>query len=317
MIYRKILNLPLNELASTGELINMTSTDTEKFQQAGIYFNNIWHGPFDALIILIYGYLQIGVSFVVGFCVVVLLLPLQAWLSHRFAALRMEVATVTDQRVKMTSQAIAGIRQIKLSGWEWPFRDHIEQQRREEMVRVKQASNLKALNESIFFVSCSVVAFTTFATYWALGNHLTPHKVFTTLVLLNAVQLSAAKYFAYGMQAGAEAYASAKRVQRLLEMQEVSKPSQRQVSVTVDGASVSDVDAALVDGEGRVQELSPVARPTSHQVDPSIAVSFRDFTASWSGGQDTSNRGFTLSGINLDIRAGELVVVGEWHRRRR
>jgi hypothetical protein len=178
------------------------------------------------------------------------------------------------------------------------------------MVRVKQASNLKALNESIFFVSCSVVAFTTFATYWALGNHLTPQKVFTTLVLLNAVQLSAAKYFAYGMQAGAEAYASAQRVQRLLEMQEISKPAQQLISPSVDEANASDVTAALVGDKEQAQELAPVVPAASHQIGPDIAVSFRDFTAFWAG-QEAPARGCTLSGISLDIRKGELVVVGE------
>jgi hypothetical protein len=92
----------------------------------------------------------------------------QAFMSKAFAKLRREVATLTDKRVKLTSQAIGtralpllvqlisvlrmgsvtralllthrcatgGSRQMKYMGWEGKFGDAIQEQRRREINRI-------------------------------------------------------------------------------------------------------------------------------------------------------------------------------------
>jgi hypothetical protein len=56
---------------------------------------------------------------------------------------------------------------------------------------LKQATQLRAANEALFFVQPAVLALLVFAVHSAaLGKQLTPSNVFVTLALLNITQVS-------------------------------------------------------------------------------------------------------------------------------
>ncbi|CAN0466179.1 unnamed protein product, partial [Hapterophycus canaliculatus] len=42
----------------------------------------------------------------------------QGCFSRKFASVRQRVTTLTDERVKLTNQAVAGARLMKMNGWE-------------------------------------------------------------------------------------------------------------------------------------------------------------------------------------------------------
>lgn len=278
---------------ATGRVVNMMSVDVEKFQWAGTYCHYAWHGIYEAIAVLIFGYFQLGVSFVVGYAMILLLVPAQAYMSKRFGTLRTQVGEITDKRVKLTNQAISGARQLKVSGWELQFQDAIQEARRKEVGIIVKANTLRAINEAVFFVAQGVVAFVTFVTYWGLGNTLSSEKVFTTLLLFAIVQFGMTKFFPLAVQTVSEGLASARRIQEMLVLDEV------QTTRAIDGDD--PVDHQLSEEGVKAVELTAI---DSHADD--VRISLESFTGSWKGEDGPA----TLSHVDFEVRQGELVAVG-------
>lgn len=62
---------------TTGHLVNLATTDVERFQYGGTFVSYLWEAPVEALVILYLGLQQVGVSFLAGFAALALLVPLQ------------------------------------------------------------------------------------------------------------------------------------------------------------------------------------------------------------------------------------------------
>ena len=62
---------------STGHLVNLTTTDVEKFQYGGMLVNYLWGAPLESLVILYFGLDLVGVSFLAGFAALALMVPMQ------------------------------------------------------------------------------------------------------------------------------------------------------------------------------------------------------------------------------------------------
>ena len=106
-----------NSSASSGRIVNIATNDVERFLLATLFASYIWWAPIQSVAILVIGWINIGWSFVAGFgmlCVV--FAPLQVWLGNRFAKMRSKIAAVTDERVTLVSQAVSGVRVMKMSG---------------------------------------------------------------------------------------------------------------------------------------------------------------------------------------------------------
>lgn len=88
---------------------------------------------------------------------------------------------------------------MKMNGWELQFAQKIDQVRLKEIKKIQHASRLKAWNEAIYFSTNIVVGVVTFTVHVLLGNRLLPHDVFTTFTLINLVQFTMTKFFAYAV----------------------------------------------------------------------------------------------------------------------
>lgn len=93
------------------------------------------------------GFMQLGWSFLAGFAAVVLLVPLQMFFSRSLTGLRSSLGKKTDERIKLVSQALSGVRLMKINGWEWAFNDIIGAARKHEMGFLQRINNVKGLNE--------------------------------------------------------------------------------------------------------------------------------------------------------------------------
>lgn len=109
------------------------------------------------------------------------------------------MAAITDKRVSALSQAITGVRVMKMSGWEHQFNSKIQRIRHEEVKKLQGASRFRALNEAIFFATNVSVAIVIFIVHVMMGNTITPRDVFTTFTLINVVQFTMTKFFAYAV----------------------------------------------------------------------------------------------------------------------
>ncbi|CAM9852477.1 unnamed protein product, partial [Hapterophycus canaliculatus] len=185
---------------STGHLVNLTTTDVEKFQYGGTFLNYLWQAPLESLVILYFGLDLVGVAFLAGFVALALMVPTQVCQGVRFTHVRQRVTVLTDERVKLTNQAVTGARLMKINAWEPALEKEIRRVRAEEVRVLLKATMLRAVNEAMFFVQPAVLSCLVFVTYHMRGNVLKPREVFTTLALLNITQFTMGKFFYLAVQ---------------------------------------------------------------------------------------------------------------------
>lgn len=93
------------------------------------------------LLILTIGWLVIGWYFAVGIALMIFgIAPLQLNLSKKFGGLRSKTARASDARVNATSQAIEGIRVVKMMGYENIFQERITSCRKDEIEAMKRVN---------------------------------------------------------------------------------------------------------------------------------------------------------------------------------
>jgi ATP-binding cassette, subfamily C (CFTR/MRP), member 4 len=143
-IYSKAHTLPANNGASSsvsaGQISNLASNDVERYLMATVVGLYLWWGPFESLLILGVGITIIGPAFAAGFGLfMTILLPLQFYLSQLFAKLRQQVATDTDARISLVSQAISGARVMKMNAWEWQLEKKISDCRAREVRKIMRS----------------------------------------------------------------------------------------------------------------------------------------------------------------------------------
>lgn len=95
--------------ATSGKVVNIATNDVERFLLATLFASHIFWAPIQSIAILIVGWLVIGWSFAAGFGLLIFFfVPLQFYLSKKFAMLRGRIAHITDERVTQVSQAVSG-----------------------------------------------------------------------------------------------------------------------------------------------------------------------------------------------------------------
>ena len=193
-IYRKSLRLPSTiDVVGRGNATNLASNDVERFFLACDMLTNLVWSPLQAAAILFVGWRYlIGPAFAVGTAALVLVVvPLQSYLGRRFAYYRSRVAGITDRRVTLVSQAVAGARVMKMSGYEGRFLQRIANVREEEVRQISKANRLRAYNEAVYFSSNVIKSSIIFVVHLYMGGErLVPGDVFAVMVrrfLLNCV----------------------------------------------------------------------------------------------------------------------------------
>lgn len=222
-IYAKTLRLPSirNDDTTCGRVTNLASNDVERFAPTAIYANLLLASPVEIVTILVVGICTLGPCFLFGYLLLMVLVPLQFWLSRRFVNLRHRVAILTDARVTLVSQAITGARVLKLQGWELELERKISLLRSQEIQQLQRTNRLKACNDAIYYVSSLVVLVSVLALYvGGLGKTLTPRIVFTTFTLWNLLQYSVTKHIPNAIMGLSECYVACQRIQNFLELSE-------------------------------------------------------------------------------------------------
>ena len=195
MIYDKSLRLKSSSVA--GRAINLATNDVERFLLASMFCSYLFWAPFLSVGVLGVGWLMIGWSFVVGFMIfVAVIVPIQLYVGRRFAYLRSRIATLTDARVTLVSQAIAGVRVAKMNSYEEKFEREISAIRKQEVMMMQQVNRFRALNEAIFYAASVTTSVIIFLFRVTSGGLLTPMNVFTTFILINTAQVEITKFLA-------------------------------------------------------------------------------------------------------------------------
>ncbi|XP_034041901.1 multidrug resistance-associated protein 4-like [Thalassophryne amazonica] len=241
MIYRKALSLNSTALRNTtsGQIVNLLSSDVTKFDEVTLYLHFLWIAPVQAAAVIFLLWHVIGPSCLSGMVFVFILMPVQSLFGRLFSPLRAETAVLTDNRICTMNEVISGIHVIKMYGWEKPFAALLNDIRRLEIGKIMKSSYLRGLNMASFFLASKIIIFITVCVYVLTGNRLTASRVFMTVSLYGAVRLTITLFFPLAVEKVSEALISIRRIKYFLLLDEVTPQCV--------GLSVADKRDCMVD----------------------------------------------------------------------
>ncbi len=160
VIYRKVLKLSPNgrKVFTTGEIVNIMSVDTQRVMEYVQIANLLWICPLQICfsIYLLWQHLQYG-SFA-GLSIMLLLLPINGFIGAKMRRKQIHLLQQRDQRTKLMSEILNGIKVLKLYAWEPSFVEQIKKYRTNEIKNLRKQAYLSAgitfaFNSAPFFVS--------------------------------------------------------------------------------------------------------------------------------------------------------------------
>ena len=191
-IYRKSLNLSNSSRKSTttGEIVNLMSVDAQRFVDLLAFINLVWSAPLQIVLAMFFLWQELGPSVLAGLAVMILMLPLNAFLATFQRRLQIKQMKQKDERVKTMNEILNGIRVIKLYAWEKSFMQNVFNIRNIELNNLKQMAYLSCASTFLWTCAPFLVALVTFAIYVLSDerNVLDAQKAFVSLALFNLLR---------------------------------------------------------------------------------------------------------------------------------
>ena len=111
-------------------MIDLVSNDVQRMEQAARQFFRLVVAIFDVCVAVPLLWYFIDWQALMGIIFLFLLIPFGGFLSYLSGKLRLQTAVISDRRINLMTEIVAGIREVKTHAWEWFFRDTIKETRR-------------------------------------------------------------------------------------------------------------------------------------------------------------------------------------------
>ncbi|QLG74461.1 hypothetical protein HG535_0G03440 [Zygotorulaspora mrakii] len=189
MIYQKSLKLSLSsrESRSTGDILNMASTDANKIQKFFEDCQVIFGAPVKATVVIISLYSFLGKAIFAGLATMAVMIPINTLISKRVKKLYKTQMEYKDSRLKTTNEIIGSIKSIKLYAWEMPMLDRLNHIRND--LEIQNFKKIGIVSNLIVFLWNSVPLIVTCSTFGLFSlqseTPLSPEIVFPSLALFN------------------------------------------------------------------------------------------------------------------------------------
>ncbi|NWU95637.1 MRP2 protein, partial [Upupa epops] len=191
-IYKKALTMSgaTRKESTVGETVNLMSADAQRFMDMANFVHQLWSSPLQIILSIAFLWGELGPSVLAGIAVMVLLIPINALLVTKSKAIQVRNMKNKDERMKIMSEILNGIKILKLFAWEPSFEKQVNGIRARELKDLKNFSYLQSI--SIFLFTCApfLVSLASFAVYVLVdeNNVLDAQKAFTAISLFNVLR---------------------------------------------------------------------------------------------------------------------------------
>eukprot|EP00210_Caulerpa_lentillifera_P007441 g7111.t1 len=309
LVHEKLLRLSSSMISklTAGHIVNLVSNDVKRFEMTFILWLYIIIGPLETVIVLFMVSSVLGfLPAISGLGCMLLLIPIQAFLSAHISKFRRQTAEVTDERVNSMGELITGSLAIKMLVWEDPFMDKINSTRQLEDKLLKIVSSIKANSMALFGYGRTVMICVTMIVLRFTREEFDIPDVFFAISLLTLPQLTMTMFFAVSVQQLSELIVSTQRIDAFFKITEPSPISNNDIQSSDKGeiTITSGCYGWHKDKASSKNKIKP--SKSSNQLSNNDLKSEKEESAS------EEEMVQTLSDIEFDIRPGELVgVVGK------
>ncbi|KAJ3290611.1 hypothetical protein HDU76_007375, partial [Blyttiomyces sp. JEL0837] len=210
-VYRKSLRLSgaAKQEFNPGRITNIISTDLVRLDAFVAFLHLFWTFPIQVIAIIALLVSVLGPSALAGVCLLIAMVPLQAYIIRLLVNLRKANATTTDERVKLTAETLGAIRVIKF------------------FALVLRHYALSVVCCSLFLVTASgfaipvLAACISFMVYGTVSpDSFTPVTIFTAMALFNQLR-TPIMWTPMMISSYADASVAFKRLQALFECEDI------------------------------------------------------------------------------------------------
>ncbi|KAF9044293.1 multidrug resistance-associated ABC transporter [Panaeolus papilionaceus] len=190
-IFRKSLRLSGKARAehTIGKITTMISQDATHLDLFSTYAHHLWVAPIELIIGIALLINNLGVSALVGLGVLVVAMPFQGILIAIMYRQRQKGLKITDQRVRLTTEILHGIRLIKTYGWESFYTEKIMELRKGELGTIRASAFAVSGLIAMFTFVPILASILSFIVYALTGHDLNIAVIFTSLQLFNVIRV--------------------------------------------------------------------------------------------------------------------------------
>ncbi|XP_048236908.1 multidrug resistance-associated protein 1-like isoform X1 [Haliotis rufescens] len=192
-VYKKALTISSDarKKSTVGEIVNLMSVDCQRLQDTTGFLHVVWSSP---LLIAIAFYMLWGIlgpSVLAGLGVVVLLFPINSFLSGKLRQYQRQLMKLKDSRIKLMSEVLNGIKVLKLYAWELSFQEKVQDIRRQELALLRKVAYFNAVMSFLWRTAPYLLTLATFSAYILSSpdNVLDAQKAFVSLSLFNILRM--------------------------------------------------------------------------------------------------------------------------------
>ncbi|KAI0700341.1 multidrug resistance-associated ABC transporter [Cytidiella melzeri] len=321
-VFRKSLRLSgrARQSHSVGQITTMISTDATRLDRSSQFMHNLWVAPIQIAIGIGLLIGNIGYSALVGLGVLILGFPFQFILVRTMFAQRKKMVKITDQRVRLTTEVLQGIRLIKYYAWERFYTGQIAKVREAELRTVRKVALARGMLIAIVTILPVLAAVLSFITYALSGHSLNVAIIFSSLQYFNIIRQPLA-FFPLVVANCADAAVALGRIGTFLTAEELAEPyviyKDSKYAIDVDGdfqwettskaamagSKFHHKKGEAAGGKGK----GPEKKSGKKDAEPVLPTSAP--TATEEKKIDKEEKPFELKGLNLKIPKGSFVAI--------
>lgn len=234
----------------------------------------------------------------------------QGFIVKAYMKAKMKKMAAADNRVRLMNEILAGIKIVKLYGWEDSFKQRVTTYRDEELVNLKFFGKLNVFMSTMFQSLPMVAGLISFSVYATVGGpnftpgEITPQRIFVAISLFGLLAKP------IGLTAGmlnesASALVSTRRIEKFLLAEEISGSNTEMTRQMPDDPTVPVVEIKdgvfAWDSKGHEGESEAEAKKNAA---PEVKDTSTDAEAT-----TKKDSGPTLTNINLMFKQGELAAI--------
>lgn len=223
MVYKKALSLSneARKQSTVGEIMNLMSTDVSRFSDL-MYINMIWSAPLQIALAMYFLWGVLGPSVLAGLAVIIVLMPFNGIVAALQDKLQTKLMKYKDERIKLSSEVLNGIKVLKMYGWELSFQEHILKIRAKEMNILKKLAYYNSVTAFVWICTPFLVSLMSFTCFVLVNDTevLDSKKAFVALALFNILRFPMSMLPNVITQT-IQDYVSVKRVNKFLNADEL------------------------------------------------------------------------------------------------
>ena len=220
LIYDKLLKLSPSINIKAGDIYNYIQSDSHKLSKLMSSCPNIISVPF---LIIMYNYLlfkYMGISFVIGFIVMIIFLIINYYYRKQFSKYLKLYLKKSDQRMRITTETFNNLKVIKLYGWDNFFLKKIQLARNEELDALNKRYYITTISQTLLWLAPIAMSVSSIGLYQYINKTFKVEDMFTCLAIFTSIQ-NPMRSLPTTFDIIMETIASMKRIEYFLKLPEI------------------------------------------------------------------------------------------------